>query len=134
MDFPAGPEIRNLPSNAGDEGSVPGWGTKVPHAQQQLSPHTTVTEFVCLEPCSTTREGTTLRRPCTTTKGSPSLLTTTRESLHAHSNEDAVQPKLTKKMLKERMKVHFSIYYHQSQGYLTKVFPAISMHKSIKFT
>ena len=28
----------NLPSNAGDEGSIPGWGTKIPHASGQLSP------------------------------------------------------------------------------------------------
>ena len=25
-DFPAGPVIKNLPVNAGDTGSIPGWG------------------------------------------------------------------------------------------------------------
>ena len=30
-DFPGGPVIKNLPSNAGDEGSIPGWGIKIPH-------------------------------------------------------------------------------------------------------
>ena len=36
-DFPGGPVVRNLPSNAGDTGSIPGWGTKIPHAVGQLS-------------------------------------------------------------------------------------------------
>ena len=31
-DFPGGPVVRNLPSNAGDVGSIPGWGTKSPQA------------------------------------------------------------------------------------------------------
>ena len=30
-DFPGGPVVKNLPFNAGDVGSIPGWGTKVPH-------------------------------------------------------------------------------------------------------
>ena len=38
-DFPVGPVVKNLPSNAGDAGSIPGWGTKIPHATGQLSPH-----------------------------------------------------------------------------------------------
>ena len=36
--FPGGPEVKNLPSTAVDEGSIPGEGTKVPHAPEQLSP------------------------------------------------------------------------------------------------
>ena len=31
--------IKNLPSNAGDSASIPGWETKIPHAAGQLSPH-----------------------------------------------------------------------------------------------
>ena len=31
-DFPGGPVVENLPSNAGDVGSNPGQGTKIPHA------------------------------------------------------------------------------------------------------
>ena len=27
-DFPGHPVVRNLPSSAGDVGSIPGWGTK----------------------------------------------------------------------------------------------------------
>ena len=30
--------IKNLPFSAGDSGSIPGWGTKIPHASGQLSP------------------------------------------------------------------------------------------------
>ena len=31
-DFPGGPVVKNLPYNAGDTGSIPGQGTKFPHA------------------------------------------------------------------------------------------------------
>ena len=37
-DFPGGPVVKNLPCNAGDTGSVPGQGTKIQHAMEQLSP------------------------------------------------------------------------------------------------
>ena len=30
--FPDGPVVKNLPSNAGNKGSIPGQGTKIPHA------------------------------------------------------------------------------------------------------
>ena len=43
-DFPGGPLIKNPPSNAGDVGSIPGQGTKIPHAVGQQSPHTATTE------------------------------------------------------------------------------------------
>ena len=33
-DFPGGPVVKNLPSNAGDAGSIPGQGTKIPHAME----------------------------------------------------------------------------------------------------
>ena len=35
---------KNPPSNAGDAGLIPGWGTKIPHAKGQLSPHATTRE------------------------------------------------------------------------------------------
>ena len=38
-DFPGGPVVENPPSNAGDVDSIPGRGTKIPHAAGQLSPH-----------------------------------------------------------------------------------------------
>ena len=31
--------VKNPPSNAGDADLIPGWGTKNPHASEQLSPH-----------------------------------------------------------------------------------------------
>jgi len=31
-DFPGDPVFKNLPSNAAHRGSIPGWGTKIPHA------------------------------------------------------------------------------------------------------
>ena len=43
-DFTSAPVIENLPSNAGDVGSVAALGTKIPHATRQPSP------------CPTTRE------------------------------------------------------------------------------
>ena len=33
-DFPGGPVVKNPPCNAGDEGSIPVWGTKTPRAMQ----------------------------------------------------------------------------------------------------
>ena len=44
-DFPGGPVVKNPPSNAGDAGSIPGWGAKIPHAAGQLSPRATTTEL-----------------------------------------------------------------------------------------
>ena len=38
---------RNLPSNAGDVGSIPGEGTKIPYAVGQLSLRATTTEPAC---------------------------------------------------------------------------------------
>ena len=45
-DFPGGPVVKNLPSNAGDEGSILGQGTKIPHAAGQPSSSTSTTEPV----------------------------------------------------------------------------------------
>ena len=36
--------VKNLSCNAGDTGSIPGQGIKIPHVAGQLSPHTTTTE------------------------------------------------------------------------------------------
>ena len=38
-DFPGGPVVKNLLSKAGETDSIPGWGTKIPHAREQLNPH-----------------------------------------------------------------------------------------------
>ena len=36
--------VKNPPSSAGDAGSIPGPGTKIPHAAGQLGPRATTTE------------------------------------------------------------------------------------------
>ena len=36
--------VKNSPSSAGDMGSVPGQGTGIPHAREQLNLGTTTTE------------------------------------------------------------------------------------------
>ena len=37
LDFPGGPGVKNLPCNAEDVASIPDWGTKIPHAAEQLN-------------------------------------------------------------------------------------------------
>ena len=36
--------VKNLPSQAGNASSIPGQGTKIPHAEEQLSPRASTTE------------------------------------------------------------------------------------------
>ena len=36
-DILGGPVVKNLPSNVGGLGSLPGWGAKMPHVRGQLS-------------------------------------------------------------------------------------------------
>ena len=43
-DFPTGPILKNPPCNAEDASSIPGQGTKIPHATEQLSLCATATE------------------------------------------------------------------------------------------
>ena len=40
-EFPSNPVVKSPPSNAGVTGSIPGRGTKIPHAVGQLSNATT---------------------------------------------------------------------------------------------
>ena len=58
-DFLRGPVVTDPPEIAGDMGSIPGQGSKVPHTVGQLSPH-----------CSKYRAHT-LWRPRTTTREKP---------------------------------------------------------------
>ena len=55
-DFPGGPMVKNLPSNTGETGSMPGWGTKFPCSSEQLSPCTTTSESVCCKERSPMRQ------------------------------------------------------------------------------
>ena len=59
QDFPGGPVVKNPLSDAADTGSVPGQGTKIPHAMGQLSPQSNfwaclqqATESMCSGPCT----------------------------------------------------------------------------------
>ena len=47
-DFPGGPVVKNLPPNARDSGWISGQGTKIPHAEGQLSLRATTTELTHL--------------------------------------------------------------------------------------
>ena len=44
-DFLGGPVVKNPPYKAENAGSIPGQGTKIPHASEQLISHTTTTEL-----------------------------------------------------------------------------------------
>ena len=46
--------VKNLPCNAGDAILISYWGTKIPHATEQLSPSTTV--FENMDCCITTKQ------------------------------------------------------------------------------
>ena len=48
-DFPGGPTVKNLSSSAGDKSSIPGQGTKIPHATGQVSPLARTTEPITRE-------------------------------------------------------------------------------------
>ena len=48
-DFPGGTVVKNLPCNARDMGSIPGWGAKVPHAGGKQSLSTTKSPNTAVE-------------------------------------------------------------------------------------
>ena len=45
-DISGGPVVKRMPCNAWDVGLIPGWGTKIPRATEQLSPYATTRESV----------------------------------------------------------------------------------------
>ena len=55
--------VKNPPSNAGDAGSIPGQGAKIPHAMGQLSPRASTRE-----PASSNYRAHMLWSPRATTK------------------------------------------------------------------
>ena len=60
--------VNNLLANARDTASIPGLGTKIPHATGQLSLPATTLSLSPGSTCSTTREATTVRSPRTPTR------------------------------------------------------------------
>ena len=44
MGLPWCPLVKNLPCNADDMSSIPGWGTKIPHDKKQASLQVTPSE------------------------------------------------------------------------------------------
>ena len=55
--------VKNLPSNTGDAGAIPGRGTKIPHAAGQLSPRAKTSELVHLNERAHVLQTTEPRRP-----------------------------------------------------------------------
>ena len=94
--FPGGPVVKNLPGNERDMGLVPDWGTKIPHATEQLSSHA----MQLPTPSSETREATTMRSPRTATREQPPL-TATRETPGC-SDQDPPRTKQNKSILKKK--------------------------------
>ena len=43
-DLPAGPGVKHLPCTARGSGLIPGWGSEIPHASEQLSLYPVTTE------------------------------------------------------------------------------------------
>ena len=82
--FPGGLVVKNLPANAGDMGSIPGF-RRIPHTSEKLSL------------CATSTEAT---RPRTCVSHRRSLCTARESSPHcnwrkpSHSNEDPEQSKI----------------------------------------
>ena len=67
-DFPGGPVVKNPPSKAGDTGSIPDRGTKIPHAVGQLSPRAMTTELMRLNEREKTHTPQLERSPRAATK------------------------------------------------------------------
>ena len=55
-DFSGGPVVKNPSCNAEDTSVIPGWGTMIPHATEQLSSHTATTEPPATSPCAATED------------------------------------------------------------------------------
>ena len=67
--------VKNLPSNAGNAGSIPGRGTKIPHLVRQLSPCAAITESMCPKAHALRQE-----KPSAATRESLHATTKTRQS------------------------------------------------------
>ena len=57
--------VKNLSSNTGDGGLIPGWGTKIPYAGEQLSPHATVRKVLVSQQRTSADKKKSRRTPMT---------------------------------------------------------------------
>ena len=62
--FPGGPVVKNPSCKAGDTGSIPGWGTKIPYAAGHLSLHVTPTELAPSGTHAPQLQSLSNQRPC----------------------------------------------------------------------
>ena len=67
-DIPGCPVVKNPSCNAGDAGSIPGWGTKIPRAMGQLSPPPQLQSPRALEPTHHNYRARALWSPHATTR------------------------------------------------------------------
>ena len=82
--------VKNPPSNAGDVGSIPGRGTKIPHAAGQLSPHATnYRAHVLWSPSTTARERKNVH---TTTREEKTRTAQPEKRKPARRNERSLMP------------------------------------------
>ena len=90
--------VKNPPSNAGCVGSIPGQGTKIPHAEGQLSLCATTTELARLNKRAHVLLITepTRSEACVPQLERENPHATTGEKV-AHHNEEPMQPKNRKK-------------------------------------
>ena len=63
-DFPGGPVVKNLPSNAGDAGLIPDQGTKIPQAIKPVFTLTTETVSSGAHTPQQEKPGCPTERPC----------------------------------------------------------------------
>ena len=77
-DFPGGSVVENLPCNAGVMGLIPGQGTKIPHATEQLS-----LRAATIEPRCSGAHAPKLESPCAYSED----LNDTIKTRHSQINE-----------------------------------------------
>ena len=81
--FPDGPVVKALPLTIRDAGSIPGRGTKIPHAAGQLSPYATTREsprVPTAEPASSRAQMPREKPICIPTRESPQAARKTQVS------------------------------------------------------
>ena len=91
LDFPGGPAVQKLPANAGDMSSVPGLGSRIPHAGGGTKPMYRNYWACTLE-----------LRLCNERSHHSEKPVHSNERKPMHNNEDPVQPKINKLIIKNK--------------------------------